>query len=243
MNNSLNLIDDYFTGMLTDDERRNFEKRCLADSAFSKEVANYISLRDVLNAHLQQQKREEFAQLYQQLSSTAKPTKIITFKRMAFLAAACILLIIGWFAFFQSPSPQKIADKYIAANLNTLGLNMGSSDSLQAGIAAYNSKSYARAEELFVPLTTKAETAPEAIKYLGLTHLAIKQYDEALKNFDQLSAMPLYTNPGQFYKALTLMARSEESDTKQAKEILQHIINKNLYGNQEARNWIKYIKN
>lgn len=229
--------------MLTDDERKDFEQRCLTDSVFSKEVASYISIRDGLNAHLQQQKKEEFAQLYQQLSTAEKPAKIITFKRIAFLAAACVLLIIGWFAFLQPPSPQKIADKYIAANLNTLGLNMGNSDSLQAGIAAYNSKSYTRAEDLFVPLTTKPETAPEAIKYLGLTHLAIKQYDEALKNFDQLSAMPLYTNPGQFYKALTLMARSQESDTKQAKEILQHIIDKNLYGNQEARNWIKHIKN
>ena|ERR1700754_2568187 len=243
MNNSLNLIDNYFTGLLTDDERRNFEQRCLTDNTFSKEVATYISLRDGLNAHLQQQKKEEFAKLYQELSTHEKPAKIVTFKRIAFLAAACVLLIVGWFAFLQPPSPQKIADKYIAVNLNTLGLNMGSSDSLQAGIAAYNSKSYTRAEELFVPLTIKTETAPEAIKYLGLTHLAIKQYDEALKNFDQLSAMPLYTNPGQFYKALTLMARSQESDTKQAKEILQHIIDKNLYGNQEARNWIKHIKN
>lgn len=229
--------------MLTDDEKRDFEQRCLTDNVFSKEVASYISIRDGLNAHLQQQKKEEFEQLYQQLSTAEKPAKIITLKRVAFLAAACVLLIIGWFAFLKSPSPQKIANKYIAANLNTLGLNMGSSDSLQAGIAAYNSKSYTRAEDLFVPLTVKAETAPEAIKYLGLTHLAIKQYDEAIKNFDQLSAMPLYTNPGQFYKALTLMARSQESDTKQAKEILQHIIDKNLYGNQEARNWIKQLKN
>ncbi|MEN0053884.1 MAG: hypothetical protein AAGC65_09450 [Mucilaginibacter sp.] len=241
MNNSLNLIDDYFSGILTDDEKTAFEKRCLADSAFSKEVATYISLRDALNAHLQQQKKQEFAQLYQQLSIPAKSAKIITFKRIAFLVAACVLLVVGWFAFLQPPSPQKIADKYIATNLNTLGLNMGNSDSLQAGIAAYNSKSYAKAEELFIPLTIKPETAPEAIKYLGLTHLAIKQYEEALKNFDQLSAMPLHTNPGQFYKALTLMARSEGSDNKQAKEILQNIISKNLYGNQEARNWIKSI--
>ncbi|MDN3549544.1 hypothetical protein [Mucilaginibacter aquaedulcis] len=243
MNNSLNLIDNYFTGALTDEERKGFEQRCLTDGAFANEVASYISVRDGLNAHLQQQKKEEFARLYEQLSATPKPAKIVTFKRIAFLAAACILLIIGWFAFLQPPTPQKIADKYIASNLNTLGLNMGSSDSLQAGIAAYNAKSYEKAEDFFAPLTFKPETAPEALKYLGLTHLAVKQYEEALKNFDHLSAMPLYTNPGQFYKALTLMARSQGSDTKQAKEILQHVINNNLYGSQEARNWIKYIKN
>jgi len=244
MNNSLHYIDDYFTGALNDDEKKAFEQRCLIDQAFAKEVAGYISIRDGLNVHVQQQKREEFAKLYQELSAApAKPTKVISFKRIAFFAAACVLLIIGWFAFLKSPDPQKIANKYIAANLTTLGLNMGEADSLQAGISAYNSKSYPLAERLFMPLTNKPGTAPEAVKYLGLTHLAMKRYDEALRNFDELSAMPLYTNPGQFYKALTLMVRSQGSDVQQAKEVLQRIINKNLYGNQEARNWLKQIKN
>lgn len=51
--------------------------------------------------------------------------------------------------------------------------------------------------------------------------------------------MPLYTNPGPFYKAVTLMLRSEGNDKQQAKKILQQIINKNLYGDREAKNWIK----
>jgi tetratricopeptide (TPR) repeat protein len=244
MNNSLHYIDDYFTGVMNNDEKKAFVQRCLTDHDFAKEVAQYISIRDGLNARLQQQKKEEFAKLHQELAAApVKPAKIFTLKSITYLAAASVLLIIGWFAFFQQANPQKIADKYITTNLNTLGLNMGSSDSLQAGIAAYNSRSYPQAERLFKLLINKQETAPEAVKYLGLTHLAMKQYSEALENFDQLSGMSLHTNPGAFYKALTLMARSEGSDTQQAKKTLQEIINKNLYGNQEARNWIKQIKN
>jgi hypothetical protein len=244
MNTSLNYIDDYFTGALNEVEKRDFEKRCASDPDFAKEVAEYISIRDGLKAHLQEKKKEEFAELYEQLSAApSKSSKIITLKRIGYLAAASVLLLIGWLTFFQRTNPQTIANNYIAANLHTLGLNMGVSDSLQTGISAYNSKSYAIAERFFKPLVNKREAAPDAIEDLGLTYLATKQYDLALKSFEKLSAIPLHINRGPFYEAITLMARSEGSDTRQAKKILQEIINKNLYGNEEARNWIKQLKN
>ena len=243
MKSSIHYIDDYFTGALNDDEKKDFERRCAADPDFAKEVAEYITIRDGLNAQLQQQKKEEFAELYQQLSAPSKPAKIITLERISYLAAASVLLFIGLLIFLQRTNPQTIADKYIAGNLSTLGLNMGVSDSLQSGISAYNAKSYQVAARLFKPLANKQETAPDAIEDLGLTYLAMKQYNDALKSFDELSAIPLHVNRGQFYKAVTLMARSEGQDEQQAKKILQQIIDKNLYGNQQARNWIKNFKN
>lgn len=247
MNSTLNFIDDYFTGSLNDDEKRDFERRCAADPDFAKEVAEYITIRDGLKQQLQQKRKEEFEKLRQELVVTskisAKPSNIITLRRISYLAAASVLVILGWFAFFNQNNPQTIADKYIAANFTRLSLNMGASDSLQTGVSAYNSKSYADAERLFKPLANKQNANPDAIEDLGLTYLAMKQYDEALKNFDQLSAMSLHINKGQFYKAVTLMARSKGTDSQQAKQILQEIIDKNLYGEQEARNWIKQIKN
>jgi len=100
---------------------------------------------------------------------------------------------------------------------------MGSSDNLQAGISAYNAKQYAQAERLFQSASEQQKNDFKAIEYLGLTHLAMKQYDQALKDFDSLSAMRLYSNPGLFYKALTLMERSEGTDLENAK--------KNITGN------------
>jgi tetratricopeptide (TPR) repeat protein len=238
MNDSINYIDNYFTGALSDDEKTDFEQKCAADQSFAKEVAEYISMRDAINGYLQQQKREDFATLYQELSTPSKLAKIILLKRIAYLAAACILLTIGWFSFLRHSKSQLIATNYISGNLNTLGLNMGVSDSLQMGITAYNSKSYLAAEQLFKPLTYRQTTASEATKYLGLTYLADKQYEAAINSFDQLAAMPLYVNPGQFYKALTLMERSKGTDRQQAKKILQQIIDKRLYGYQQASNWI-----
>ncbi|HEY2580801.1 MAG TPA: tetratricopeptide repeat protein [Mucilaginibacter sp.] len=243
MNTTLNYIDDYFTGALNDDEKRDFERRCASDPDFAKEVAEYITIRDGLKSELQQKRKEEFEKLRKELSVPAKPSNIITLRRISYLVAASILLILGWFAFFNRSNPQSTADKYIAANLTTLRLNMGVSDSLQMGMSAYNSKSFADAEYIFKSLASKQEANPDALEDLGLTYLATKQYDEALKSFDQLSAVTLHINKGQFYKALTLMARSKGTDNQQAKQILQEIIDKNLYGNEDARNWIKQIKN
>ncbi|HEY4323669.1 MAG TPA: tetratricopeptide repeat protein [Mucilaginibacter sp.] len=240
MNTILNFIDDYFTGSLNDDEKRDFERRCASDPDFAKEVAEYITIRDGLKSELQQKRKEEFEKLRQELSV---PSNIITLKRISYLVAASIIVILGWFAFFNSSNPRSTADKYIAANLTTLRLNMGVSDSLQMGMSAYNSKSFADAERIFKSLASKKDANPDAIEDLGLTYLAMKQYDRALKSFDQLSVIPLHINKGQFYKALTLMARSQGTDNQQAKQILQEIIDKNLYDNEDARNWIKQIKN
>lgn len=241
MDNSFNYIDDYFNTLLSDEEKKVFEQRCLSDNAFAEEVAAYISLRDGLKDQLNRQKKEEFNEMYHQLSADQKKVRRINLKPLAYLAAASVLLFIGWFLFFREPGPKNLADQYAVANLSTLGLNMGSSDDLQAGISAYNAKQYAQAEHLFQSASQRQKTDFKAIEYLGLTHLAMKQYTQALKDFDHLSAIPLYSNPGLFYKALTLMERSEGTDLENAKKILQEVVNKNLYGNKEARNWIKKL--
>lgn len=244
MNNSFDYIDDYFCGLLTDAEKNVFEQRCLSDGAFAEEVASYVSLRDGLNDQLNERKKKEFTELYHQLSAHNRKTgKVINLRILSYAVAASLLLFVGWFLFFQQTGPKKLASQYITTNLSSLGLNMGKADSLQAGISAYNEKQYLRAEHIFRSAYQQRPSDSKAIEYLGLTHLAMEHYDQALKDFDQLSAMQLYSNPGLFYKALTLMKRSEGSDLKTAKQILQQVINKNLYGNKEARNWVKQIKN
>jgi TolA-binding protein len=242
MNNSFDYIDDYFAGSLTEAERKVFEQRCLSDDAFAEEVASYVSLRNGLKDQLDQQKKKEFTELYHQLSAdNRKAGKVINLKVAGYAAAASLLLFIGWFLFYQQPGPKKLANLYITTNLSSLGLNMGKPDSLQAGISAYNAKQYVQAEHIFQSANERHPTDFKAVEYLGLTRLAMKKYDQALKDFDHLSAMPLYSNPGLFYKALTLMKRSEGTDLQTAKQILQQVINQNLYGNKEARNWIKQL--
>src|SRR5215211_8265259 len=61
MNDFLNHIDSYFHGRLNPEEKKEFESRCLADPAFARMVAFYISLHDQLYEQWAEQKKKEFS--------------------------------------------------------------------------------------------------------------------------------------------------------------------------------------
>ena len=65
-------------------------------------------------------------------------------------------------------------------------------------------------------------------------------YDKALGYFDWLAKEQGYfTNPGEFYQALTLLKRNQPGDIQKAKVLLQDVVNKNLTGNETAKEWLK----
>ena len=79
----------------------------------------------------------------------------------------------------------------------------------------------------------------DAKKYAGYVSLITKQYDKALQQFQSLADIEgLYSNPGLFLKAITLLQRNTADDATQAKEILKQVIQKNLEGKQEAEVWL-----
>ncbi|SHE86120.1 hypothetical protein [Pedobacter caeni] len=254
MNNSLDLIAAYFEGTLAKEEQQSFEERCVDDPAFAEEVAEYIAMREALRTELQKQKRSEFALLYAELSAGAAPDEPhpplplksgISIKKLSFyLAAACVLLVLGWFLWRPAENAKQLSENYIAANFSTLGLNMGgkeSADQLQKGIAAFNAKKYEAAEQIFISLSRGAQPEPEAVKNLGITYLVTQKYDAAIEQFERLSTFSLYSNPGLFYQALALMKRGKATDREAAKKILQEVVRRNLAGSKEAKFWLQKL--
>ena len=141
--------------------------------------------------------------------------------------------------YFKPESPQRMASKYAEENLLYLSPIMSDgSDSLQLGIAAYNSNDYDKAAGIFESIAQR-ETSLELIKNLGLTYLASGEYDKALHQFDMLSERDdIYVNWGPFYKDVTLMLRSAPGDEEVAKEILQEVVQKQLPGHKVASAWL-----
>jgi hypothetical protein len=242
MTSTIEYIENYFAGALSDNEKSAFENKCETDEAFAKEVAFYILARENIQRELHTKKKNQFNKLYKQLSTRKNKPYHILRKLSPYLsfAVACILLFFGWLLFFNNPSPQKLANAYVEENLQTLSITMnGSQDSLQLGISAFNKKNYLSAERIFRALKKQPTLGPEATKNLGILYLVTGQFGEALLAFDSLSVNKnLYANPGPFYKAITLMQRDEGRDLKDAKIILQEVIDKQLPGNKEAERWI-----
>lgn len=242
MSETLHYIDDYFTGALSPAEKQAFEQRCVTDHAFAQEVAFYVSTRAALKEELQQRKQQLFRERYPQTEIPAIPVRSTRRLLPYMAAAACLLLLLGWYFLFRTATPPQLASQYISRHLQQQSVTMnGSTDSLQSGIAAYNQQDYTRAEHIFQALSRQESTAPEAVKYLGLVYLLTEKYDKAITQFDLLIQYPLYANPGPFYKALALMKRNQAGDLQQAKALLQDVQDRQLPGNKEAAKWLKNI--
>lgn len=243
MTETLDYIERYFRGELSTDERHAFEARCENDPSFARDVSIYIATRGALKEQLIKKKKEDFKVLYDELSSTrrlAPASPLVRFLPYVTVAAACLLLFIGWIAFTAHPSPRKLASLYISDNFATLPITMAAEpDSIQLGVALFNKGNYAAAEDIFRSLSYQPETAAEATRYLGIVYLVSSRYDLALKEFDTLSEYhDLYVNHGPFYKALTLMQRDAPGDREEAKDILEEVVRKQLPGSKEASDWI-----
>jgi tetratricopeptide (TPR) repeat protein len=250
MNNALEYIENYFSGNLPEEEKSAFEKRIETDPVFAEEVGFYIASRGNIRQELHRQKKKEFDSWYAELATNPdyayRPAKQHPLLRqllpyLAGAVAACCLLVLGWMLWFNNPSPQQLASTYVEQHLSTLAVTMsGEPDSLQRGIAAFNRKDTALAESIFQALANHPTLGWEAIKNLGILYLVTGRYDQALDQFDALSANKnLYANPGPFYKAITLMKRSQGQDREEARALLQQVIERQLPGNQEAVQWIK----
>ncbi|HYE53441.1 MAG TPA: tetratricopeptide repeat protein [Chitinophagaceae bacterium] len=233
-------IERYFNNELPVAEREAFEKRCETDIEFAEAVSFYISARQGLKQELNEQRRQNFNELYHELQR--KQTPVVSMRKwVAYAAAACILVFAGWFFLLKSPSTKQLADNYIKENLRQRSVTMGTAkDSLQQGIAAFNRKDYNTAENIFLSLTYTRN--PEVYENLGIVYLMKGQYDKALSAFQTLSSFKdLHVNNGPFYQAVTYMKRDDTGDKQEAKRLLQEIIEKQLPGNKEAAGWIKHF--
>ncbi len=243
MSDTLEYIEAYFQQTLDKDERQRFELKCTQDEDFAREVAFYVTARQTIKEALLEQKRAEWKQeddTEEKLPSLA-PVKKLYQRKWFMYAAACILLVLGVYFFERPPGSQQIATTYIEKNYGQISQTMGNDkDSIQAGIAAYNNKDYNKALVYFNGVADSDPVNSDAKKYAGLVYLVTKDFDRALQQFDALANMKgLFSNPGMFLKAVTLMERNGQGDNEQAKQLLQQVVDQKLDGSTEANQWLK----
>src|SRR5688572_21776111 len=121
MNDTLEYIDQYFTGQLSAPEKTAFEEKCESDPGFAEDVAFYIQVRSGLKNELYEEKKKQFHEQFLSLSSKQERKSQAPVRRLfpyiAAVAAACIIFFIAWQFFFKTTNSQTIADEYINQNL------------------------------------------------------------------------------------------------------------------------------
>jgi tetratricopeptide (TPR) repeat protein len=236
---SLETIDDYFKGLLTEEQKISFEQRIQSDPAFAEEVAFYVSAGALLKEELEAEKKVRFRELYEQSKTGASPGKTTVIRRFGlFAAAAAVLLALGlWWLSAGQANPEKLADRYIKEQLQDLPVKMSSAqDSLQKAIGDYNQGRLPEALDQFEQILRRDPGATTARMFAGIVYLRLAQYDKALSSFQQMETdTALYSNPALFYESLTLMKRKHPDDALKARELLEQVVARSLGKKEDAR--------
>lgn len=242
---TIEYIDSYFKQTMSEDERKAFEKRCEGDNAFAQDVAFYITAHQSLREELLQQKQFAWKakETEEDLPFIHSLKKSFAGRWITYAAAACLVLAASVYFFEANTSSKKLAENYIKTTYSTLGQTMDAShDSIQVGIAAYNDKKYDKALQLFTGVEKSDPLNSDAKKYAGLAYMQKEEYDSALQQFDELSNMRgLFSNPGDFLKAVALMKRNEPGDKDKAKKLLLKVQNEKEEGSEKAAEWQKKL--
>lgn len=236
MPDTLDYIESYFAGRCTDAERQQFEERCIRDEAFAQDVALYIQSRQALKEELLAAKKAAWAPAG---PKRQRPGLVRTLYIAS--AAAAVVVLFCLYLVTRSTTPGQLAGDYIRTHYDQLSQTLdGTRDSLAQGITAYNNRAFDRALEVFSTLAHDHPGNTDARLYSGLTYLRLKNYDQALHEFDTLANMSsLYSNPGPFLKAVTLLERNAAGDRETARVLLQDVVRRNLDGSREAAVWLQ----
>jgi cytochrome c-type biogenesis protein CcmH/NrfG len=243
--------DDYLHDRMSAEERAIFESSLANDRQLAREWELYRNVESSMRRA--QQQHDDEAALKTSLTHLSEDfilhkqrakMRWISPRALRWAAAAVVpLAAAGIYLFVETrqPIPQRMAETYVSKNLTILSQTMGAAkDSLQAGIAAYNDRDYATASRIFGRLAETMPSNSEALKYSGLAFLQTGDYTNALVRFDSLVARKdLYSNPGLFLKAVTLLRRDAKGDLQQAHLLLEQVVREKAEGYQEAGEWLK----
>jgi tetratricopeptide (TPR) repeat protein len=132
-----------------------------------------------------------------------------------------------------------MAGKYIHDTLGTLPVKMGAEDDMQNGLHLYNKGQFTSAIQKFESILQKDSSNYSAQRLAGIAYLRLGNYNKALDYFQQLEKYTSnYSNEGKFLRALTLMKRNQTGDKRQARQLLQEVVDNDLEGKEASQQWL-----
>ena len=150
-----------------------------------------------------------------------------------------LIMFVSWFLMGNQPSVQQLTGNYVEKNFRVLHVRMGVEDSLQRGLKMYNEQKFSEGLTIFQNLMYAHPGDREIKKYAGITSLRTGDYNKAIYYFSLLEQEPtFFSNPGKFYKAISLLKRNAAGDKDQAEKLLKEVVDQELEGKQEAAEWL-----
>jgi tetratricopeptide (TPR) repeat protein len=234
MEDELVLIENFFNNELDEQQRKDFEERCATDKAFADVVALYVKTKYGFKQLHRNERKAAFEKIRQEQTLVPMETSRA---RIYWIAAsiAVFLSVLAWF-YLSKPDLTESADNYVKDNFTTLSTTMSTDTNVfKQAIELFNKGELSKAGIMFDSLADYNN--PEALKYAGISYLRLQNYPLALEYFEALRNQNLQSNPGTFYKAITLLKRNSKGDLAGATKLLEKVKTEKLEGWQEIEKW------
>lgn len=204
----IRLIETYYRGDISPEDRQVFDSLIKEDSTFQEEVNSYESIFLGFEAlHLEnfenqllsfEKKHQNTAKVVSMNSTTAKTTVVRPIKKMYYAAAAVAVLLVALFGYNQmnyAPFENNfVADANIAIHLSSM--RAGSQDLkddetlTRDAYAAYQSKDYAstiqKLEKYQLDFPEIANKDYQSFLVLGVAYLADGNAEGSIPNFNKI---------------------------------------------------------
>ncbi|WP_299213097.1 tetratricopeptide repeat protein [uncultured Dokdonia sp.] len=220
------LFDDYLQGALSPEAKKNFESRLETESALKDA---FVIFRDV-NQHLSHHLSEERATFKDTLKTVAdqhldtsvvpkKEVKVIRFKPLRYLVAACAVILFG--AIFWTQMQNASYSDYSFEGTIDLIERGGDESAFAKAEKAFNNKRYNEAIISFDAILANDPDNTQVLFYKGIASVEIADYAKAEHIFVNLrNGNSVFKYKAQWYHALSFL---KQGDTERCKQILEEL--------------------
>ena len=247
----LELIERYFRGLLSKEERLAFEKRMQTDSELKSEVDFHQDLRvaaqhegdTALKKMFQQQETKEDNVASEATIIERPPSaKIFSLKKAMALAASILFMVMSYWFYQQSlqDTTNLFADNFENYPNVIAPIERGetAATTLEKAFALYENKQYKEAITAFDQLEPNTIDL-DILFYKANAQLAVGKNNEAIGTFKQVvDSNTKFSAQAKWYLALAYLQSGNETQTK---VILEEIIKEKSFNHQKAKNLLGKI--
>jgi len=233
MEYSNQLIDDYLLDRLSGVELEQFEKKLKTDQSLASKVEERKIVLGVVDAFGDIEMMEQISAIHKkEVTADRKSTK---FRFLYAAAAALALFVVIWFLMKPASPETLFADYYQAYDLSFTTRNDDNDQQLAQADLLYKSRNFKEALPLFEEQYKSGNTGSKIGIALGICHIEMQRYSEALPYFSNIlnQEFDTYRDQALWYTALIKL---KQNDVQSARPFLQELAdNSKSYFYQQAK--------
>lgn len=208
-----------------------------ATAAEIKELASKFRANDVLELS------KKIRTIQKNNHQGTSPKKKTYFYYISSAVALAAVFTLFYFSFLQQISPSSAFEQYHDWNtLPSFQTKSAAVNNLAEATTLFKEEKYQEALSIFTKYAEESNAySPNVALYIGVSHLELQNYTEAIKTFDDLkNSKTLDAHKAYWYLALTYL---KQENVEKAKSMLEIIVQKSSnYNYKKAQKLLKKLK-